>query len=100
MPPGGTDNCGPGQCGEGGSTENCGPISCGKPGPTDGYVKCTDKINYAGDPRSNAEINTIGEREHYCPEPIRATVTQNPTPTSTVTTSPAPATTVTTSPAN
>ncbi|WP_069162710.1 hypothetical protein [Nocardia altamirensis] len=99
IPPGGTDNCGPGQCGEG-PTDQCGPVSRGKPGPTDGYVKCTDKINYAGDPRSNAEINTIGEQTGSCPEPIRPTVTVTPTPTSTVTTSPSPApTTVTTSPA-
>ncbi len=30
-------------------------------------VKCTDQINYVGDPRSNAEINTIGEETGYCP---------------------------------
>ncbi len=30
-------------------------------------AKCTDRINYAGDPRSNAEINTIGAKTGYCP---------------------------------
>ncbi|GAB3990147.1 hypothetical protein GCM10029978_117250 [Actinoallomurus acanthiterrae] len=30
-------------------------------------VKCTDRINYAGDSRSNAEINSIGERTGHCP---------------------------------
>ncbi|KAK1180915.1 hypothetical protein B7755_023880 [Streptomyces sp. NBS 14/10] len=30
-------------------------------------TKCTDQINYAGDPRSNADINSIGEETGYCP---------------------------------
>lgn len=30
-------------------------------------VKCTDQLNYAGDARSNAEINSIGERTGACP---------------------------------
>ncbi|MEU0845175.1 hypothetical protein ABZ370_37695 [Streptomyces sp. NPDC005962] len=30
-------------------------------------VPCTDQINYAGDSRSNAEINTVGEETGYCP---------------------------------
>ncbi|MEV0408014.1 hypothetical protein [Actinoallomurus sp. NPDC050550] len=30
-------------------------------------VKCTDRINYSGDSRSNAEINSIGERTGHCP---------------------------------
>ncbi|MGW1048777.1 hypothetical protein [Streptomyces sp. NPDC002521] len=30
-------------------------------------VSCTNQIDYAGDSRSNAEINTIGERTGYCP---------------------------------
>jgi hypothetical protein len=30
-------------------------------------VDCTNQIDYAGDPRSNAEINSIGERTGYCP---------------------------------
>ncbi|MGW5787767.1 hypothetical protein ACWEWK_27725 [Streptomyces sp. NPDC003757] len=32
-------------------------------------VKCTDRRNYAGDPRSNAEINSIGEQTGTCPAP-------------------------------
>lgn len=28
---------------------------------------CTDRTNYAGDPRSNAEINSIGESAGTCP---------------------------------
>lgn len=35
--------------------------------PKEDGVKCTDQINYAGDSRSNAEINTIGEETGYCP---------------------------------
>ncbi|MFK4798386.1 hypothetical protein ACI3K5_06815 [Streptomyces sp. MPA0124] len=31
--------------------------------------KCTDQVNYAGDPRPNAEINSIGEETGTCPEP-------------------------------
>ncbi|MFF4835326.1 hypothetical protein [Streptomyces sp. NPDC001315] len=34
-------------------------------------VRCTDQIDYAGDPKSNAEINTIGEQTGYCP-PVSA----------------------------
>ncbi|MCX3062065.1 hypothetical protein [Streptomyces beihaiensis] len=30
-------------------------------------MKCTDQRNYAGDPRSNAEINSIGEKTGTCP---------------------------------
>ncbi|CAM5706491.1 Secreted protein OS=Streptomyces tendae OX=1932 GN=GUR47_26505 PE=4 SV=1 [Streptomyces tendae] len=30
-------------------------------------MKCTDQLNYAGDPRSNAEINSIGEETGTCP---------------------------------
>ncbi|MER6168007.1 hypothetical protein [Streptomyces violaceorubidus] len=29
--------------------------------------KCTDQVDYAGDPRSNAEINSIGEDTGTCP---------------------------------
>lgn len=36
------------------------------------HVKCTDRIDYAGDPRSNAEINSIGEQTGTCP-PVTAT---------------------------
>ncbi|MCX4635742.1 hypothetical protein HEP86_35635 [Streptomyces sp. RPA4-5] len=32
-------------------------------------ARCTDQINYAGDSRSNAEINTIGEKTGHCPTP-------------------------------
>lgn len=32
--------------------------------------RCTNQINYAGDPRSNAEINSIGEATGQCPAPI------------------------------
>lgn len=32
--------------------------------------RCTNLIDYAGDPRSNAEINSIGERDGQCPAPI------------------------------
>ena len=31
-------------------------------------VKCTDQLDYAGDPRSNAEINSIGEDTGHCPQ--------------------------------
>lgn len=31
--------------------------------------KCTDRLDYAGDPRSNAEINSIGADTGTCPEP-------------------------------
>lgn len=97
--PGGTDNC----------NENCGvptddnqvptdPEHCTKnPGSKwcghDHEVKCTDKIDYTGDPRSNAEINLLGEQNGgTCPAPIKDT------PTATATTTVAPTTTVTTSP--
>ncbi|MFS8202507.1 hypothetical protein ACLVWQ_27930 [Streptomyces sp. CWNU-52B] len=30
-------------------------------------VSCTDQLNYAGDSRSNAEINSIGEDTGTCP---------------------------------
>ncbi|WP_405843931.1 hypothetical protein OG528_34840 [Streptomyces platensis] len=32
-------------------------------------TRCTNQINYAGDPRSNAEINSIGEKTGHCPVP-------------------------------
>ncbi|GAA1948889.1 hypothetical protein [Kitasatospora viridis] len=34
--------------------------------------KCTDQINYAGDPRSNAEINSIGANTGHCPTPEKS----------------------------
>ncbi|QUQ70139.1 hypothetical protein JJ691_79100 [Kutzneria sp. CA-103260] len=30
-------------------------------------TRCTNQINYAGDDRSNAEINSIGSDTGYCP---------------------------------
>ncbi|NKT14606.1 hypothetical protein GS979_07180 [Rhodococcus hoagii] len=33
-------------------------------------VPCTNRIIYAGDPRSNAEINSIGATTGYCPETV------------------------------
>ncbi|MGX1773678.1 hypothetical protein ACWIGW_16315 [Nocardia brasiliensis] len=33
-------------------------------------VKCTDQLNYGNHPRSNAEINSIGEQTGQCPDPI------------------------------
>ncbi|MFC8717328.1 hypothetical protein ACFUEL_07955, partial [Kitasatospora sp. NPDC057198] len=32
-------------------------------------VKCTDQLDYAGDSRSNAEINSIGDSTGTCPAP-------------------------------
>lgn len=32
--------------------------------------RCTNQINYVNDPRSNAEINSIGAQTGQCPEPI------------------------------
>ncbi|WP_329152258.1 hypothetical protein OIU91_32415 [Streptomyces sp. NBC_01456] len=32
-------------------------------------TSCTNQINYAGDSRSNAEINSIGEKTGHCPAP-------------------------------
>lgn len=40
-----------------------------EPGGVD-YEKCTNRINYAGDPRSNAEINGIGYNTGTCPTPM------------------------------
>lgn len=33
-------------------------------------AKCTNQIDYAGDPRSNAEINSIGATTGICPAPL------------------------------
>ncbi|MEV4043313.1 hypothetical protein [Streptomyces sp. NPDC049744] len=41
--------------------------------------KCTDQVNYAGDPRSNAEINSIGEETGTCP-PVQSAGTPSGTP--------------------
>ncbi|MFF9493959.1 hypothetical protein [Streptomyces flaveolus] len=44
--------------------------TAGPDAPTGGAgKKCTDQRDYAGDPRSNAEINSIGEDTGTCPEP-------------------------------
>ncbi|MFD7922049.1 hypothetical protein ACFV3R_22820 [Streptomyces sp. NPDC059740] len=32
-------------------------------------VSCTDQIDYTGDPRSNAAINSIGAQTGHCPAP-------------------------------
>ncbi|MEU7140260.1 hypothetical protein ABZ942_12485 [Nocardia sp. NPDC046473] len=98
QPPGGTDNCNE-NCGvipPPGGTDNCGVIFCGdpagpRPGGTDNCndncgVICTERFDYTGDPRTPAEINTLGEWNHKCPEPIRPTVTTSPTAQPTVTT--------------
>ncbi|MFC9439531.1 hypothetical protein [Nocardia sp. NPDC057030] len=99
--PGGTDNCGIIVCGETpppppGGTDNCGVIVCGE---TPKPVKCTDQIDYTGDPRTPAEINTLGEWNKRCPDPIRPTTTVSPTPqpsaTTSVATTPAPTATTT-----
>lgn len=34
--------------------------------------RCTDRQSYAGDPRSNAEINSLGESTGKCPTPIKS----------------------------
>lgn len=112
-PPDGTDNCGVIFCGDPagpqpGGTDNCNE-NCGvtppRPGGTDNCndncgVICTERFDYTGDPRTPAEINTLGEWNKKCPTPIRPTITASPTvppsaTTSVVTTSP-PAPTVTT----
>ncbi|MGW1596295.1 hypothetical protein [Streptomyces sp. NPDC002343] len=35
--------------------------------PASDDKKCTDQLNYAGDVRSNAEINSIGAETGTCP---------------------------------
>lgn len=32
--------------------------------------RCTNQVDYAGDPRSNAEINSIGATTGHCPTPL------------------------------
>ncbi|KAB2581536.1 hypothetical protein BS297_30320, partial [Rhodococcus erythropolis] len=48
------------------------------PGPATGSTKCTDQIDYAGDPRSNAEINSIGEQMGSCPAPLPSGAVEPP----------------------
>ncbi len=38
--------------------------------PSDTSYRCTNRLNYAGDPRSNAEINSIGAQTGFCPTPM------------------------------
>ncbi|MET0796123.1 hypothetical protein ACFVX3_02725 [Rhodococcus erythropolis] len=71
---GGTDASAPGVS-EGGAAPAWTPVSTSAvapaaPGQGTGSTKCTDQINYVGDPRSNAEINSIGERMGSCPAPL------------------------------
>ncbi|MCW1959842.1 MAG: hypothetical protein KIH64_015115 [Mycobacterium sp.] len=33
-------------------------------------TRCTDQLDYSGDPRSNAEINSIGATTGQCPTPM------------------------------
>lgn len=40
--------------------------------PAHADEKCTNQIDYAGDPRSNAEINGIGATTGQCPAPMAA----------------------------
>ena len=48
-----------------------GSLMGGAPAQADDLSKrCTKQINYAGDPRSNAEINGIGALTGQCPPPI------------------------------
>src|SRR4051812_11691095 len=39
--------------------------------------RCTNQFEYAGDPRSNAEINSIGASTGQCPAPITASTTSD-----------------------
>ena len=40
--------------------------------------RCTNRIDYAADPRSNAEINSIGAQTGRCPRPIAAVTIDDP----------------------
>src|SRR4051794_18953905 len=40
--------------------------------PASADDKCTNQIDYSGDPRSNAEINSIGASTGQCPSPMTA----------------------------
>lgn len=50
------------------------PTGAGQPGVD--HSRCTNRTNYAGDPRSNAEINSIGERTGICPPVLTAPSTR------------------------
>ncbi|MGX9227230.1 hypothetical protein ACWV95_15010 [Streptomyces albus] len=43
------------------------PEKAGSGTPHKPGERCTDQVNYAGDPRPNAEINSIGEETGTCP---------------------------------
>lgn len=44
--------------------------------------RCTNQIDYSGDPRSNAEINSMGASTGVCPSPMTGgTSTGSPAPT-------------------
>ncbi|MFI8346557.1 hypothetical protein ACIGA3_04165, partial [Streptomyces sp. NPDC085596] len=47
--------------------------------PKDPGTKCTDQVDYAGDSRSNAEINSIGEGTGTCP-PVQKSGAASGTP--------------------
>lgn len=63
---------GAGESGQPGPATAVPPISPAQLTPQVGSEqgRCTDQINYADDPRSNAEINSIGESTGTCPQPI------------------------------
>ncbi|GGG04732.1 hypothetical protein GCM10007304_18500 [Rhodococcoides trifolii] len=42
--------------------------------------RCTNRIDYADDPRSNAEINSIGESTGVCPQPSTSLPSPEPVP--------------------
>ncbi|MFC8590615.1 hypothetical protein, partial [Streptomyces atroolivaceus] len=47
--------------------------------PAESGTKCTDQVDYAGDSRSNAEINSIGEDTGTCP-PVQTSGEASGTP--------------------
>lgn len=47
------------------------PATAPKPTAAQSDVKCTDRVDYAGDSRSNAEINSVGADTGKCPAPER-----------------------------
>ncbi|MFF8310891.1 hypothetical protein [Streptomyces lydicus] len=44
--------------------------------PAKSGARCTDQINYAGDPRSNADINSLGAKTGHCPAPQKGGTSQ------------------------
>ncbi|RKN45746.1 hypothetical protein [Streptomyces hoynatensis] len=54
---------------DGSASDGAGSDGAGSDGAAEAGVRCTDQLNYAGDPRSNAEINSIGAETGECPEP-------------------------------